>query len=132
MFDAQSARRFVWEAPGHQAPHSITYPPHSFFDMLFLRVGKAQAKLLLTTAVYVEWLANDECNLLMSCLTQQRTRTHIAQQATPDMEASLWVTHPHIPGPVGAYRLEHQVPFVLVAPAQLRKMIVQQSPLQYL
>src|SRR6266702_6283011 len=105
MFDTRAAALFLREAPRHQAPHSSAYPPHSFFDMLFLRVGKTQAKLLLPTAVYMEWLANDERNLLMSRLTQQRTRTHIAQQATPDMEASLWVTHTHIPGPVGAYRL---------------------------
>ena len=79
MFDTKAAALFLREAPGHQASHSIAYSPHSFFDTLFLRISKAQAKLLLTTAIYVEWLANHECNLLMSRFTQQRTRTHIAQ-----------------------------------------------------
>src|SRR5215469_17020712 len=105
MLDTQLTRLFVLEAPGHQAPHSIAYPPYSFFDMLLLGISKAQPELLLAAAVHVKWLANDECNLLVSRFAQQRTRTHIAQQTTPDMEASLWMTHAHLLRPVGAHCL---------------------------
>src|SRR5260221_13305227 len=99
MFDAQLARLFVLEAPGHQAPHSIAYPPHPFFDMLLLRISKAQPELLLATAVQWEWHTEDESNLHGSRLMQQRTSTALTQKATPYVEARVWITRANVQRP---------------------------------
>ncbi len=69
MFNTQDTSLFLWNASGLQASHSIAYPSHAFFDAFFLRVGEAQAEPLLATAVDMEWLANGEGNLLLSCFT---------------------------------------------------------------
>ena len=106
--------------------HSATKAFHRLFDIFFAGIGKAQAKLLLSSAIDVEWLADHKGNALVGCLTQERARAQVARQATPEMEAALWLANANFARPVGADCLEHEITFRLVAGAQFAKMLSQQ------
>ena len=48
-----------------QALDGIAYTPHSFFDMIHLRIGETESKVLLTSTVDMEWFANHKGYMLI-------------------------------------------------------------------
>src|SRR5712691_3083718 len=132
MLDMPTAQIFAWSAPGQQALDRIADASHPFFDVLFFRIGKAEAKLLLAATIYMERFANHKCHLILSYFTQQRSRPYITRQTTPEVEATAWLIDTRFFRPVDVDSLQHQVTFVLIVLAQHDQVVIQQVPLQNL
>jgi hypothetical protein len=48
------------QAQVHEMVDGLSYALHTFLDPFLFRIGKAQAKLLLPTSIYMKWLTNNE------------------------------------------------------------------------
>ena len=62
---------FVLGASGNEVTHGITDAAHPFLDLLFIRIGEAEAELLLSAAIDMEGFTGDEGNVLFGGLTQE-------------------------------------------------------------
>lgn len=109
------AQFFAGIAASQEALHGIAYAAYPLLNILFLRKCVAETKMLLATTINVKWLANDEANLLVCSLSQERTSAQIDGQAAPEMKPARRMADPHFAWPVRSYSLKHQVTFTLVA-----------------